>query len=145
MTPAMTVKGLQEAQRGMEKHLAVFKPRGPLEKIVWLGTTMAHRYAVAFTHVDSGALRSAHMMKMEGGFLGSPRGVVYINPSATSIVRQRGRRITTLHATGPATYGPFEHKRGGSHAFYERVQSERGSQIGRNMAYQLISEMQRAR
>ena len=37
--PAMTVKGLQEAQRGMEKHIAAFKPRGALEKIVWLAPT----------------------------------------------------------------------------------------------------------
>jgi hypothetical protein len=82
---------------------------------------------VSITHVWivlGGGLRAAHRMQREGLALWR----IYLDPLA---VNPRGQR--------PAVYGPVEHARGGEHAFYERVELERGQDIGESMGRQLIS------
>ncbi len=111
----VTIYGIQAAQAALNRVSAVAKPGGPLAQAVQEATVQAQRYAIVITHVDTGALKGAHVTSVRGH-----HGEVYINPAAA---RSDGRR--------PAQYGPYEHERGGSHAFYERVIDERGAQIAR--------------
>ncbi len=110
----LTITGIQEAQAANNRLIARMQPGGALERAVLYGTTAAHRGAVAITHVDTGALRASHRMEVSG-----KRGRVYIDPSATN--------PRSLEAT--SDYGPIEHARGGSHAFYRRTVDELGPGI----------------
>ena len=104
------IRGIQEAQDGMLRVAAAFKPSGAFDEGIKEATIYMHRYAVSITHVDSGGLRAAHHIE-----LGHLKGAIYINPAA---VRSDGAR--------PAQYGLYEHARGGSHAFYARTYTEAG-------------------
>lgn len=109
----VSIYGIQAAQDAMVRTANAAKPRNGLGAAVKEATVAAHRYAVYLTHVDTGALRAAHHMAINGS-----RGEIYIDPAAA---RSDGQR--------PSDYGPFEHERGGSHAFYERTVDEYGRQI----------------
>ena len=111
----LTITGVQEAQRANLEAIAALRPGGAFGRAVVYATTAAHRYAVAITHVDTGALRASHRVEVSG-----LRGRIYIDPGA----------VNPRSAQRPAVYGPYEHARGGSHAFYQRVVEERGRQIG---------------
>lgn len=75
------------------------------------GTTLRlHRYAVRVTHKDTTALSRSHILRVRG-----LHGEIYINPAARN---PKGKR--------PAVYGPYEHARGGAHAFYDRTVREHG-------------------
>ena len=115
----LTITGLQEAMDLNLRAIAALQPQGALGRAVQVGTTMAHRAAVAITHVDTGALRASHRMEVK-----STRGRIYIDPSARN---PRSGQLT-------AVYGFFEHERGGSHAFYDRVEREFGREILDTMA-----------
>jgi len=104
------IRGIQEAQDGMLRTAAAFRPNGAFGDAVKEATIYLHRYAVSITHVDSGALRASHHIELRGRM-----GAIYISPSA---VRSDGGR--------PSVYGPYEHARGGSHAFYARTLAEAG-------------------
>lgn len=104
----MSIYGIQQTQANLNRIAAANRPNGVVAAAVEGATQAAHRYAVYVTHVDTGALKGAHRYTVRG-----KRGEVYINPSA---VRSDGRR--------PAQYGPYEHARGGSHAFYARTVTE---------------------
>ena len=111
---ATRIDGIQEAQKGMLKAIAALKPDSGLGAAVKDGTVAAHRYATSVTHVDTGALRASHTMKISGA-----SGQIYPSPSAR---RSDGRR--------PAEYGVYEHARGGAHAFYARTSREGLGQVG---------------
>lgn len=115
----VSIHGLQEAQRGLLNTIATMKPGGAFEDAIRFATIEAQRYAVTITHVDTGALRASHRIKLESPSQG-PRGVVFIQPGTLRSGRAE-----------PAVYGFFENARGGQHAFYGRVPSERGGQIAR--------------
>lgn len=108
------IYGIQAAQAAMLRAVNASRPGGALEAMVKEASVVAHRYAVAITHVDTGALRASHRIRQSG-----TRAEIYIDPAAR---RSDGRR--------PAQYGPYEHDRGGSHAFYERTAVERADEIG---------------
>lgn len=110
----VTITGIQEAQRANEYNIAQLKPSGALGRMVQYGTVLAHRYAVTITHVDTGALRASHRMSVSGN-----RGEIYIDSSASN----------PRSDTPTSRYGPIEHGRGGSHAFYERTEREAGLSI----------------
>lgn len=112
-----TIQGLQDAQNWNLRALAAMKPDGALGQAVKTALAEAQRYAVAITHVDTGALRASHRVELIG-----LRGTVYIDPNARNPVS--GART--------AIYGQAEHARGGSHAFYARVQSEYGYRIAQD-------------
>jgi len=116
----LTITGIQAVQAANLRAIAAMKPSGALGRAVLYGTTEAHRYAVAITHVDMGALQASHRIKMKQGGL---RGEIYIDPATTN--PRSGQR--------PVVYGFYEHERGGSHAFYARVEKERGAAIGKEM------------
>ena len=115
----LTIEGIQQAQAANLQMIAALTPSGALGRAIKYATIEAHRYALAITHVDTGALRASHRMSIESGGLW---GRVYIDPMTRN--PRTGQRT--------AVYGPYEHARGGSHAFYERVVTERGEQIVRN-------------
>jgi hypothetical protein len=118
----LTIRGIQEAQAANNRWMAAVRPRGALGRAVQDGMVAAQRYAVAITHVDTGALRASHRMAFREESR-SAHGTISIDPAS---VNPHGQR--------PAVYGPVEHGRGGSHAFYERVVSERGLEILQQMA-----------
>ncbi len=111
-----TIEGIQEAQAANLRALAVVKPSGAFGRAIHHATAAAHRFAVIFTHVDTGALRAAQRATYTDWDL---RGQIFIDPSARNPVS--GER--------PAEYGIYEHARGGEHAFYQRVIDERGNEI----------------
>lgn len=109
------IYGIQAAQAAMLRAANAAKPGSAMDAAVKDAGAAAHRYAVGATHVDTGALKGAHRLRVAGS-----RAEIYIDPGAA---RSDGRR--------PAQYGPYEHERGGSHAFYERAVEEGLESIGR--------------
>lgn len=112
---AVRIEGIREAQQAVLRAAEAGKPSGAMGAAIKDVTLAAQRYAVAKTHVDTGALRASHVVKVANN-----RGEVFLNPSAR---RSDGRR--------PAEYGVYEHQRGGSHAFYERVIREDGNSLAK--------------
>lgn len=123
----VSIKGIQEAQRANIRHIAAMKPGGGFGRAIQYATIQAHRYATSITHVDTGSLKASHRMDVSG-----LRGRVYIDPSSPGI---RGRTATTRRSYStkqrPSVYGPFEHGRGGKHAFYQRTREEHSSWLQR--------------
>ncbi len=114
------IKGIQELQNKNLKRIAALKPSGTAGRTIRYGLTRLHRYAVSITHVwkyKGGGLRASHRMGIDG-----LRGRIYIDPTA---VNPRGQK--------PAEYGPYEHARGGIHAFYDRTVEEEGPETMRRM------------
>lgn len=109
------IKGLQEAQRHNAQMIRALRTGGPLGEGVRAAGAYLHSRAVMATHVDTGALRASHRMNYRQ-FLSSPTVEISIDKGA---VNPRSRTRTAL-------YGPAEHARGGSHAFYERPYQEHG-------------------
>lgn len=118
----LTIRGIQEAQAANNQAMAALRPAGALGRAVQWGTAESHRYCVTITHVDTGALRASHRMSFDEG-RGWARGRIAIDASSVN-----------PHGHKPAEYGPIEHARGGSHAFYARTKEERGQHILRGMA-----------
>lgn len=121
----LTITGLQEAQRANLHNIQAMRPTGALGRAIRWGGTEAHRYAVFVTHVDTGALRASHRIKVE-----TARAEVYIDPNA---INPRGQR--------PADYGVVEHERGGGHAFYDRTENERGPFIVQRMREMIVGAL----
>lgn len=120
----VSIQGLQKAQEANMRLLAAVKPSGALGRAVKEGVTLALHRSIARTHVDTGALRASHRGKLEN----ASRGRVSIDANAAGA--RRGAK--------PSVYGPYEHARGGSHAFYQRVEQEDGSTIARAMMTALV-------
>ena len=141
--PKVTWRGLQEAQKGMLKKIASMKPGGALDEAVRFATIAAFNYALVITHVETGALRLAHRMKLSRGYLGfgGSTGTIYIDPNAPGATR-KGRKRVLASRVKPSVYGPAEHNRGGEHAFYERVPAERGNTIARQAAAAMVRSWQ---
>lgn len=125
-----TIEGIQEAQAWNLRKIAAVRPRGALGRAILYGTTAAHRGAVARTHVDTGALRASQRMVMYG----DSEGQVFLDGSATN--PRTGQRT--------AAYGPWEHERGGEHAFYQRTVDEDGPGIEQEMASMIGSAVRDA-
>lgn len=114
----VSIRGLQRVQAANRKVLEAFRPGGPVQAGIKYAVTQLHRYAVVVTHVwrvKGGGLRASHRMEIAPGGL---HGRIYIDPSA---MNPRGQR--------PAEYGVYEHRRGGTHAFYQRTTEEAGPRI----------------
>lgn len=105
------IQGLREAQQDNVSMIRALTPQSGLGEAVRAILLDVGRYAGNITHEDTGTLRTSHWMEMDGleGTLSIREGVR--NPRSGKLSSE---------------YGPFEHNRGGSHAFYERTYSERG-------------------
>lgn len=122
----LSIRGLQEAQARNLARIAALKPNGALGRLVRDLTVRAHRYAVAATHVDTGALRASHRLDVQ-----PLRGRIYVDPSA---VNPRSKRR-------PAEYGVYEHHRGGSHAFYTVAREELTRELNGSLLHGLMMEV----
>jgi len=120
-----SIRGIQEAQRRNLRTIQEMQPTGAFGEAVKTGLTLAHAYTVMITHVGryrrhgrdigGGSLRASHRI----AYAGKLEGRIYIDPSSINpVTRQK-----------PSVYGIAEHARGGSHAFYERTERERGRAI----------------
>jgi hypothetical protein len=108
------IANIQDEQDRNLRRIAALQPGGELGEAVQLAGIRVHRYVVAITHVDTGALRAAHRLDyQEDG--GEALVRIYIDPSAVN-----------PHDQLPSEYGPYEHDRGGEHAFYQRGIDEEG-------------------
>lgn len=123
----MTISGLQAAQAANNRMIAALRPSSAMGRAVQHATVLAHRYAVMLTHVDTGALRASHRMRVAGLY-----GQVYIDPTARNPRTGRLARV----------YGPYEHARGGAHAFYHRVVDEYGMRIVSEAGRILLRELE---
>ena len=125
MTDMVAIEGIQEVLDANLQRIAALTPTGAAGKAIKYGTIRLHRYAVAITHVwkyKGGALRASHRMAISG-----LDGKITIDPSA---MNPRGQR--------PADYGPHEHARGGTHAFYKRAVEEEGPETSRRMGVMIL-------
>lgn len=122
----VTIEGLQRAQAANLKTMQQLMPRGYYGQMTYEVATQAHRWAVAFTHVDTGALRASHRLIVRG-----LEAEIYIDQGATN--PRTGAKT--------AVYGEEEHNRGGSHAFYQRVIDEKSPEILKNAIRGLESVM----
>lgn len=116
--PRMTITGIQRLQRANSKMIKALKPSGALGQAVKYALLSALRYARIITHKDTGALKASHFMMYDAS---APSGSIYISPNTRNPVTN----------AMPSIYGVYEHGRGGTHRFYERVIEERGDRIGK--------------
>jgi hypothetical protein len=116
-----SVRGLQEAQRANLKAIHAVRPDGALDRATMYLATDAARYATAVTHRDTSTLSASHRVAKEA----SSRYRIHIDPRARN--PRSGARASV--------YGPAEHNRGGSHAFYERTYQQGGQLATRAIAY----------
>lgn len=127
MVAKVSIQGLQEAQSTNTKQVAAFKPTGAYGAAVRYLTVAAHRYAMYVTHYQTGGLRAAHRMTVT-----NLRGDIFLDPTGTNQARGGAR---------PSIYGPIEHNRGGSHAFYYRTEHEAGPRIIQDAASMIEREL----
>jgi hypothetical protein len=97
----LTIKGLQEAQEWNLRSIRNMKSSGTFGDMLREIMTQLHRYQVSITHVDSGALRAAERIEING-----MTGRLFVDESASS---PKGGK--------PSVYGQIEDARGGDHAF----------------------------
>lgn len=109
-----SIDGVQSVQDFNTRLIAALEPSGAAGELTRYITAGLHRWAVIYTHVDTGALRGAQRMEVNG-----LRGRVYLDPSARN---PRSGQLASV-------YGFYEHERGGEHAFYERALDHEGDLV----------------
>lgn len=106
--------------------------RGDLGDITLLMAGLALNYASSITHQWTATLYKSYIL--DTSELNSHNRVyVHIDPSVTNPLGQR-----------PVRYGPFEHARGGEHAFFRRTVDERGDQILTQGANRIVRSLRDA-
>jgi len=120
------IKGLQELQAANARVLAALKPSGAFGRCIQYVTLGAQRVAAAVSHVDTGAMRAAHIARLA---LNIGRGYIYLNPAARN--PRSGRAV--------AEYAVYEHNRGDSHAFYDITVDDYGPTLVRR-GYQIVGD-----
>lgn len=113
------IAAIQRAQRRNLRLVAALRMGTMMGEAVRRAAIVTHRNAVIRTHVITGALRASHRIyiRRRGGMV---KAIITPDPAA---VRPGGGR--------PAVYGLYEHRRGGSHAFYRRAIVEGWGSISR--------------
>jgi hypothetical protein len=111
-----TIEGIRDAQQKNLRRVAMLQPGKLTGRLSQYMAVHAHSYATEITHVQTGSLRASHRIDPD---FASGRAAIYIDPGAVN--PETGER--------PAVYGIEEHARGGDHAFYRRVVTERGRTI----------------
>lgn len=100
------IEGLKEVQDKMAQLLQEIGAGEGLDAIIARATLRAHRYASMVVHVDTGRLKNSLHPRVEG----------------------KGNNVYGVVGTNVA-YAPFEHARGGDHAFFTRTAKEDGPGI----------------
>lgn len=117
------IYGIDAVDRALKDAAKAANKAGPLGEVVFAAAQHAAAYATEISHVWTGALQESHSIDQAGG-----RAVVYPNPAV----------INPISLKSPAEYGPYEHARGGSHAFYARTINERGTDIAQGAIAALL-------
>jgi hypothetical protein len=108
-------EGVERASAGVQKALRSLHATGHLRRAVQAGARVARDYASSITHIWTGTLATSHHYRTWDRGPYDVAGEVYLGP-------ERNPRT----AQAASYYGPFEHARGGSHAFYARTEAEAG-------------------
>ena len=124
----LTIKGLEAAQAVNRRRITALQPANEFGRAIQYAVLELQSYAKQITHIDTSALQASHLGEVQG-----LRGRIYINPSA---INPRGAR--------PEEYGPYEHSRGGAHAFYDRTVSERGPGVVAETGRRIVSAVDNA-
>lgn len=103
---SLQIQGLEETQRRLVALADEVRASGGLEGIIASGTLRAHAYATKVVHVLTGRLKNS------------------LHPR----VHTRGNNVHGVVRTN-VLYAPYEHARGGSHAFFDRTVKEEGKAI----------------
>jgi len=119
------VRNLAEVQAENNRSIAELQPSGALGQLIKDVTLDLHRYDVSIVHVDTGGLKQAQRMRVEGAY-----GEIFIDPYA---VNRKGQR--------PIVYGPYEHARGGDHAFMDRTVAEYWPQVTRRRGAEFLAKV----
>ena len=119
------VRNLAEVQAENNRAIADLQPNGALGQLIKDVTLDLHRYDVSNVHVDTGGLKQAQRMRVEGAY-----GEIFIDPYA---VNRKGQR--------PIVYGPFEHGRGGEHAFMDRTVTEYWPSVARRRGAEFLAKV----
>lgn len=115
------LQGLQEAQSRLARLVQRVGAGSGLRAIIARAVLRAHRYTTMIVHVDTGRLKNSLF----------PRVTMQSN-QAYGVV---GTNVM---------YAPYEHDRGGSHAFFERTVQEDGPAIVRQVEDDIRREVDRA-
>lgn len=115
------IEGLRETQEGLTRILQRVGAGPGMAAIMARATLRAHRYTSAIVHVDTGRLKNSLFPTVQ-----KTRNTVY-GIVGTNVV-----------------YAPYEHARGGSHAFFERTIDEEGVNIARQVERDIAREVNRA-
>lgn len=117
------VEGLEEAQRKLRRLLQELGAGGQpgLKGIISRATLRAHRYASMIVHVDTGRLKNSLHPRVEG----------------------KGNNIYGVVGTN-VVYAPYEHARGGSHAFFRRTADEEGHAIVQQAVRDVVAAVGKA-
>lgn len=126
----LEVRGIHQATGAMVQAVSAVQPKSGLGRAVQFATLGARQWAQRIAHRITGTLAASQTVEFNDSGQES-RGRVFIDPAAVNPVTQ----------TPPSEYGPVEHARGGSHAFYERVIAERGMYLSGRAAQVVIAEM----
>lgn len=119
------IKNLAEVQEANLRAIAELQPNGALGQLIKDVTLDLHRYDVSIVHVDTGGLKQAQRMRVEGAY-----GEIFIDPYAVNRNKHR-----------PIVYGPFEHARGGEHAFMDRTVSEYWQVVARTRGAEFLAKV----
>lgn len=122
----LTIRGLQRLQARNVRRMAALRPDGATGEAVRDATVLAHRYAVAITHVDTGSWRASHRMAA-----GGLRGVVFVSRGAKNY--KTGGRVLE--------YASHYEAAGGRMAVYTRTAREAGPRILRQVGRRLLVEV----
>ena len=106
--------GDQALTRTLGRISMAVSPAGGLGRAVQATGEALQRYAAQVTHVETGTLAGSHRFTL----LGDAAGRVAPGPDRNPRSGQPASR-----------YAPYEHARGGGHAFYERTLEEAGRRI----------------
>ncbi len=120
------IRGYWELQAARVQLLEAVNPRGGLGEAVKQATLFLHGYAVSITDVVTGTLASSHLVDFAAGGAETYRYKIRIRDSAAGLIYISPLTVNPFTGDKPSEYGPAEHRKGGSHAFYRRTYEEAG-------------------
>lgn len=135
----MDVKGMEELQLARLQLMLAIDPKGGLGEAVKTATIHLWKYATTITHVVTGSLKASHTMNFGAGRLTTSFLGATIRREAVGHIEISPNTRNPITGERPAEYGPIEHAKGGSHAFYQRAVSEQGS-VALTLAHSVMYE-----
>lgn len=126
----LKVRGVHEATGAMVQAISAVQPKSGLGRAIQFATLGGRQWAQRIAHRITGTLAGAQTVDFQNAGDMS-EGRVFIDPAA----------VNPVSSSPPSIYGPIEHARGGSHAFYSRVISERGDYLAGRAIELVLSDM----